>query len=213
MSLGGFYYVGPVPTAHIGYSFESLPLLNPMLVLAGDFSGSSIATPGRVRWTEKNPKREWIDDPGFPFAPVPKLVSFFPETASLTIEYDLSSFSRIVEPYLSSPLEPFPTAVSFSAFNAHDLGFQTVKVLPEKSLKIDVSQVEQSPQRIVDRVQLWKNWFGSSEGYNHRSKYLKNLTNIPILETGAVLSFGLWHKIPAEISAEEPDLVVTITFS
>lgn len=213
VSFAGYYYVGAVPSAYVGYSMESTPLLNPMLLLAADFVGSSIHTPNKILWKQKDVSSEWAVDPNFPFAPYPVSIQFLPKAKQLLIEYDLTSYTARLNAYIAQPITPAPTTVSFSAYNARDLGFRSVAILPDRSSNIGAVEEAGKPSAINDIVGHWKEWFGSPEGYNHRSKTLKNLSDIPISTLSASISIGLWRAIPEDIKEAEPDLIVVVTIN
>lgn len=207
LSESGYYIHGPGQDAWRGKSVESLQILNPLLLIAPDFLGTSRWGSARLHWKDEVTAGSYAQEHKFPFRPLPESITLQPRNRLLVESYDLSGYSNLILPFVKEPVNPVPTTFTPSFINSRDMGFRLVSFLSGEAVNCTIAKDLASPLKIKDFFSFWQGIFGVNEGINHRSRSSSEFRDISISQLPAECPFVLWQK---DEPGSAPDLKVVV---
>jgi hypothetical protein len=207
--LYGQYLFGPGVHSIEGPAKETIYFLNPYLLVSAEAHAAGI-------WDTRRLALAQYTLADFPFFWCPEGLRWYPRQAQAQVTYDISSYDRKLaayRPYLRNNTDSLGTLVrafSLIAYNARDLGYQFLYVVPEQSHNIMTRFA--SPVAVEIRQFLH---CGGSCGYpggcNNMSPYVSELDNLYLRGLPARAWILLWKKRPDHVRVP-PDMTFIINF-
>ncbi len=190
--IAGLVYYGPGPNSIEGASEESRFISNPYLLVGLDYPNAFIVPTGR---TYKE------------VYPVPYGLFWSPDLKSAKVRYDISAFWREELGYHYESEAGFKRTLDLRAYNAHDLGFNYLYLIPEQSRNVTSGNPGDKAIYLRQFIHCGGSC-GYSGGCNNMSPTMPEVNITPVaLPATAVIA--LWRKEPGS-THQTPDMTFTI---
>jgi len=195
----GYFVFGKGAKASQGRSVEGRYLLNPFLLLAPEFWGLTIWYTKKVKWDPAKIGADALTRDDFPFYCKPENLEWHPADSSASVSYDLTSFLRDINQFVSAPLTIDDVFFGLNSINAKDFDLNYLFLDPANSKSIrNPNQNDQTVQN--DMRLIHTDNCGLEGGCNVFSGIPKRLNYVVVEKVPAAASFKLWRVQPSSVN-------------
>lgn len=209
--IAGEYFYGPGEKSIVGASEESRFILNPYLLVAADFWGSSDpSTPSLWDWDTSRIGQADLDRPDFPFVCQPEGLRWRPRAAQSEVTYDVTRCLTQISRWAKYSYTVADVVFDITAYNARDLNLNYIQLVQAESSQIKLNTPFDQP--IAEPEFLHRG--GSCQypgGCNNASPRVEQFDQLSIVQLPAQLIAHLWRDRPAS-SKQPPDVTFAIHF-